>query len=652
MSKNYFIKNLLAASMLLAVSMGMSSCSGFVDAVLGTSDKPTTQPTTQPTTAGAVITADQTTITISSFEEMAKAVSAEQNEAFIKAIETKAAAGEKYTINFKSEKPLSTENFEGLVIPRVVGSKIDVVFDQPLVTSESNPLKVTADEKNSDTPTDAVNELTITLPNGSDNVYLSVNMPETTVKLEGNVTYQFVEAITAINTLIVGSGVVIGELLLKGGRAIVQDGGAIETYVYPAGKKNSDGEAFISVCYDEDLAPYAGVLPPTLKVDETVCYELSTDEKGEKPYLAKSLKVVKGSEDEAEVNFLNQHGHFLEKMIVGDGANVVTRGIRAKEIEGEGTAKITFICIEAWQNPKSGSWQHEPTPDNMDEFYWQFGTNGLKGVEKISNIIFAKPQKEWNGEYYTFLKDVSATVENCTFQYDCVFFGHDWIGELGKGTEYTLSNGKVIKNCKFETTAVPYPNIAQGVFIYVPEQPLGSTFTMTFDNCEFKEGTHIVPHCLTDNGYAFDTDPGNDNQHNFYKLIGYGYFDDSGISVTVNSLDDIPANCLDGINGGYYYSYDSGSPLRYNYSDNVVQLEFNNCTIGGSALTAADKAFNHPGYGPPHDNPAFPWSYMCPKDGLTFNYICNSSSGTSTGKWVYLGYDGDPGDILGRFDIE
>ena len=90
------MKNVLAASMLLALSMGMSSCTGLVDAVLGTSDNPTTQPTTQPTTSSAVVTADQTTITVSSLEDMANAVSSEQNEEFIKAIEAKAKAGEEY----------------------------------------------------------------------------------------------------------------------------------------------------------------------------------------------------------------------------------------------------------------------------------------------------------------------------------------------------------------------------------------------------------------------------------------------------------------------------------------------------------------------------------------------------------------------------
>lgn len=41
MRKNYFTKNLVAASMLLAVSMGMASCSGLIDAVLGDVDNPT-----------------------------------------------------------------------------------------------------------------------------------------------------------------------------------------------------------------------------------------------------------------------------------------------------------------------------------------------------------------------------------------------------------------------------------------------------------------------------------------------------------------------------------------------------------------------------------------------------------------------------------
>ena len=392
MRKNYFMKNVLAASMLLTVSMGMSSCTGLVDAVLGTSDKPTTQPTTQPTTAGAVITADQTTITISSFEEMIKAVSAEQNEAFIKAIEAKAAAGEKYTINIKSEKPLSTANFEGLVIPRVVGSKIDVVFDKPLVTSESNPLKVTADEKNSDTPTDAVNELTITLPNGSDNVYLSVNMPETTVKLEGNVTYQFVEAITATNTLVVESGVTIKELQYKigsGTSVVVKNGGVVETFVYRA-------DIFYMGITEKGLT-YA-VTPGIM-----VFFPIAKDENGD-PYFINCLKVVKG---DAEIcglyhtfSRLHNDGELfpdLKKLIIGDGAvvrNMNYTSIPYDDIIGEGNA--TFLY---------GYNMNEISSRDEDVKYVD-----LADVNSVSNVTF-KPKYDSGAAIY----NIPSNNVNCTF---------------------------------------------------------------------------------------------------------------------------------------------------------------------------------------------------------------------------------------------
>ena len=378
--------------MLLALSMGMSSCTGLVDAVLGTSDNPTTQPTTQPTTSSAVVTADQTTITISSFEEMAKAVSAEQNEAFIKAIETKAAAGEKYTINIKSEKPLSTENFEGLVIPRVVGSKIDVVFDKPLVTSESNPLKVTADEKNSDTPTDAVNELTITLPNGSDNVYLSVNMPETTVKLEGNVTYQFVEAITATNTLVVESGVTIKELQYKigsGTSVVVKNGGVVETFVYRA-------DIFYMGITEKGLT-YA--VTPGLEF----FFPIAKDENGD-PYFINCLKVVKGDAEYCGLyhtfSRLHNDGELfpdLKKLIIGDGAvvrNMNYTSIPYDDIIGEGNA--TFLY---------GYNMNEISSRDQDMKYVD-----LADVNSVYNVTF-KPKYDSGAAIY----NIPSNNDKCTF---------------------------------------------------------------------------------------------------------------------------------------------------------------------------------------------------------------------------------------------
>ena len=606
MRKNYFVKNLLAASMLLVVSMGMVSCQGLLDAIVGSQDNPSSQPSqpsTQPTETVVTPTAQGAKVEASSPEAVSKALATLVDDIKAKGV----GEGKEYKVEVSGVSSESTASENTIVVPKVENSNINLVFTEAVATS-SAPLVVKASETTSTESKAAVNELTITVPN-AESLDLKVDMPETTVTLKSSGSNSVIKSIvakTALNTLIIESGVTVEELEVQGGRVIVKSGGKIETYVYPAGKKNSDGKAFISVCYDENLASYAGVLPPKLEVDGTVCYEISTDEEGEKPYLAKYLKVVKGSEDEAEVNFLNQHGHFLEKMTVGDGANVVTRGIRAKEIEGEGTAKITFICIESWHNPKSGYW-HEPTPDNMDEFYWQFGTNGLKGVEKISNIIFAKPKKEWDGEYFTFLKQISATLENCTFQYDCVFFGNDFGYELGKGTEYTLSNDKVIKNCKFETRSIPYPNIAQGVIMYVPGQNVGDTFTMTFENCEFNEGTCIQYRpTFSDN-----------------KLIGYVYYTNAGINTNVSSLDDIPSNCLDNIDGYYYYSYDYDNPITYTYSGNRMHLIFNDCLIGGSDLTDTTVQFTSWG----GENPS------SPRSDITFEYLFKVSSVTTTLTW-------------------
>ena len=598
MKKNYFVKNLMAATMLLTVSTGMTSCDDIVINIDNPTSQPETKPETNPEIKNVTFTDEGAKVSANNLADVNAALAALVDDIKEKGV----GEGKEYIIEVASTNISATATSFTVEIPKVENSNITLVFDDAVATTV--PLLIKSAEATSTSPTTSVNYLTITLPD-LEGLDLEIDMPETTVYLKSSGTKTILNSLTAktaISTTYVGPGVTVQEL--KGGtgsRTIVQNGGVVETYVYPSGLKNSgSSEAFISVCYDEDIAPYAGVLPPTLKVGETVCYEISTDEEGDKPYLAKYLKVVKESEDTAKVNFLNPHGHFLEKMTVGDGAIVFTKGIRATEIVGEGTAKIVFDLIEFWLNPKSGMW-HDPTPDNVDEFYSHFGTFGLKGVEKISNIIFANPLTGSEDDCFTFMKQVSATVENCTFQYDLVKFGNDFGDELGKGTEYTLSNGKVVKNCKFETRSIPYPNSNQGVIIHVPDNPVGGTFTMTFDNCEFKATTQFRPYCNA-------TRP---------KLIEYGINGQNYSDVRVKSLDDIPYNILDGIDGGFSYIYDyDNSPIVNNI--NVVQLEFKDCKVGGSDLTATPSNFPDPGN---------------PITGLSCNYICKGSSGTSTLTW-------------------
>lgn len=230
MRKNNLVKNLLAAMTLLIASSTMISCQGLIDAVIGNTDNPAapSQPEVKPETSTATVTADQTTVTIKSLSDFENVISSEQNKELVKAIEAKAAAGEKYVINVKSEQPLSTADFDDLSLPRVENADINLVFDKPVATVEAKPLVITADEKESTTSSAAINKLTITMPDGTDNVYLAIDLPETTVKLAGNVTYLLVESVTAEKTLVVGEGVTIEKANIKAGSVEIQKGGKIK----------------------------------------------------------------------------------------------------------------------------------------------------------------------------------------------------------------------------------------------------------------------------------------------------------------------------------------------------------------------------------------------------------------------------------------
>ena len=571
------MKNVLAASMLLALSMGMSSCTGLVDAVLGTSDNPTTQPTTQPTTSSAVVTADQTTITISSLEDMANAVSAEQNEQFLNAIKAKAAAGEEYTINIKSEQPLSTNSFEGLVIPRVEGSNINIVFDKPLVTTEASPLKITADEKKSNTSTDAVNELTITMPDGASDVYLNIDMPETTVKLEGKVTYQYVESVTATETLYVGSDVVIGELLLKGGCAVVANGGVIETYVWlagetsvgyssPSGYSRKNG---ITIDYNSDIAPYPGVVPAKY---HNSMYSIRQEGEENTPYYCKKLKIVKGSSvSETKIAFRNTADKLFEKLIIDDGVKAICETPKpyVKEIEGVGNA--TFAATG------NSSLLTQP-----EETYGSYGS--LEYVESIKNVTIEGARQDDKEVKFSSLRNVPANTENVTFK----------INDIYLGTPNQTKGG--IKNCKFV-----YEISQTGIHINVPYQKENvSSYEFTFDNCEFPNTNYIHAH-IEKTKLKKDQDG---NQ--VYKDVYCWYKEeDDGHSVrtyTEDDLDKVPEEIkskgqhdqfleIDQETGKFIYTEGYWVEQREAYEDvnfdnYYVYLVFNNCKYNGSALTS------------------------------------------------------------------
>lgn len=483
MSKNYFTKNLMSASMLLAVSMGMASCSGFVDAVLGTTDTPTTQPTTQPTTpttptSSAVVTADQTTITTSSLADLANAVTSEQKTELENAIKAKAAAGEVYTLNIKSEQPLSTENFEGFEIPREEGSKINLVIEQPILTTEESPLKITAAEKKSETSTTPVQEVTVTLPAGPSPVYVCVDTPEATVTLEGDASYEYVEALTATNTLYIKRPV--KNLNLKGGSVVVMAGGSIETLVCPTSSKviniSSDGVG-----------------------GKTFWYSIN-DDKGN-PYYVDNLKIIKGDAEYATLVHNIDVNKLFKKLIIADGAAVNYKNgedIRIETIEGQGNAKFLYgVSFE-----QDGKMVYT---GNCDLRY-------VKNINKVAFMPLWKDKVEW-----TSIQSIPNNAQNSLFEAMSIYS----LPNTYEFNSYTVTNNTY--------------NFTEYFNILIPGQSSSrSSFAFKFDRCKFSNNAKLdVVLNESEPVYNADGTP---------KMI-YPYIDATGNYHVAYAKSEIPSDC-------------------------------------------------------------------------------------------------------------
>jgi len=582
MSMKKSIKLMMGFALLLALPMLLTSC----EDILGHWEKPTPvtpskTPTTPTTVASAVVTADQTTITLSSLNDMDKAVSAEKSEELAKAIKAKADAGEVYTINIKSEEPLSTENFKGLEIPSIEGGNVNLTFDQPLVTSESNPLKVTASEKKSDTPTDAVNELTVTLPDGSDKVYLNIDMPETTVTLDGNVDYEYVEAITATNTLYISSHVKVNILRVFGGAIVtsgdvrflgfepiafkpgkgvpivvkngatikelqykpfaginvtVEDGGAIETFVY------SPREHVMMGITEKGLG-YAVALPG---LDHA---PIAKKENGN-AYFIPNLKVIKGDADCLIYNTFivnnpdmpetnpNQ-GDGFKKLIIGDGAvvrNMNFNVLGSFEIAGDGNATYLYGFNSEEINPNSSY------PVETKEIH-------LQNVKSISGVTF-KPNSNING--VAKIVEIPNNTKDCTFEAEEI----ELLGYDPQIDRYIASNN-----------TYKYTNYFG---IRIPGQPNNiPQFDCLFDQCTFSS-TERLSVALVESKPVFDA-AGN-------PVMVWCYFDTNGNFHKESNYSNIPATYQSS-------AWQTQDTTPINFSNYNCNIKFNSCKYGNSGIT-------------------------------------------------------------------
>lgn len=147
--------------------------------------------------------------------------------------------GETTTVNISNEFSSQTDD-NTISVNQVEGSQVSLNFAAaPQGTSQETPLKIESTENSLPVQEtgDAVNTIVIGVAASADNdtengAHLELTGGKTTFMLEettgsGSVTYENVTALTANNTLIIGSRVHIKNLTIKGGNVIVK--GKVET---------------------------------------------------------------------------------------------------------------------------------------------------------------------------------------------------------------------------------------------------------------------------------------------------------------------------------------------------------------------------------------------------------------------------------------
>ena len=550
MRKNNLINLMVGAAMLLTTSFGLSSCQD----ILGEWDRST--PELFPPNA-VTITKTETgaTVTVNAPSDITNLLSQVKDDITAKGTE-------QYVFDVTNGGVKSSSGDNTITVPKVDGSNINLVFEKGINTE--SPLIIKASETASATPTTAVNKLTITMPAGTTGLNLVIDMPETSVTVKtsaGSVIYEGIVANTAINTLIIESGVTVKSLQVKGGIVVVKDGGKVETNVYAP-----ESNDYVMYQYGD----LEGVEPVWVDLKGDGNYVPNVQNEDGSAYIFKNLKVIKGTADYAQIALYNNHTP-LEKLTIADGAVVLfNQSPCVKVIEGEGdtTAKIMF---NSFWGP-------------YDEANYYENNGYLTAVETLKNVVVdVFSDDNHSPVWYSYLYNVPANSENVIFKMGSVGF---------KDPE---SANATVKNCKFEGVG-DY----KGVSISVPYQTEEiSSFKFTFDGCEFIENCRFSCN-------IYGSKPKLDDEGNYIYKTYYCWwtFNEEGTGSIgwynqSESLDDVPekAKNIGQCDGGWSGTEESGYlstgywievQMQYEtvtYNDYYAYVVFNSCKYAGATLT-------------------------------------------------------------------
>lgn len=305
------------------------------------------------------------------------------------------------------------------------GANIVLTFEEAVTTSATTPLAFTAETGADGESGESNNTLEIAMPASTTPLYITIELPNTTVTLSAPGTgtvYQTIVAKTATETLYVGNKVTVEELRVAGGSVRVQDGGVINTYIYPTGRviTNKDGYQRDTITFNQD----GKVIPSYIKIDNDLVCEVR--DKDGNPYYFDYLKVVSDG-DKTVANVFFDYCDPIKKLTIGKGTTANTDEFRGFEVEGEDGAKL--VTWQTWWVNKYTNVELNSSPDMDDHSIIVHSTpDGLITFNKVSlgegTRLFLELDEVYDAFEQTYhpqdgvaqsILHYTITINNCAF---------------------------------------------------------------------------------------------------------------------------------------------------------------------------------------------------------------------------------------------
>lgn len=409
------------------------------------------------------------------------------------AVAAAAAKGEPIKVTVTGSGVSTDATDKTITIPQKSGAAIEISFATAPTGTDSNSLVLETSEGAGSLPSDANNNLIVSMPS-SEGLAIIIELPQTTVTLKtdgsGNVVYKDVVAKTALSTIIIDKGVTIKEHELVGGNIVVNNGGAIETIAVTI--KDNDGMVCMGSWWSGVGFKENGPEPR---------YEIKKEDGGY--YIPKNVRLKKGAGNHVTASTNGPKDETIESLTAGNGVNVsVLFAPQYKVIKGEGDNELLV---------QGGINKQNPNDESDDRYEYAFASN----TDLISNFTIKAEIDGGPGQpifpytdpanliiNFNAIEDGGSktfTFENCNFDDNLQFalsairivHYNKYVGFVNPGDERPMESRNLndLLNAGIPNNIVERGQTSGGYWIddeYDDEAPTVSAYTciLEFKNCK------------------------------------------------------------------------------------------------------------------------------------------------------------------------